>query len=133
MSKQGGFEGKLNIGSDELDIARDVALSINNALIDVTARDSGGWRERIGGIKEFSLTVNVIYKDGVAAFAALRTALLAGSKVTGIEFIYKDTEGFTFDAFVESMDKGQPFEDADTVDITLNGTGVPVFSATGLS
>lgn len=129
MSKQAGFDGVLLIGADTLTIARDTSMSINGNLIDVTARDSGGWRERIGGIKEFTITVNVIYKKGIPAFQTLRTALLNGTKVTGVIFKFKGGEGFKADVFVDSMDQAQPFEDADTVDVTLMGTSVPVFNS----
>ncbi len=129
MSKQAGFEGTFLVGASELDIVRDVSMTINGNLIDVTARDSGGWRERIGGIKEFTYTVNVIYKKGSPAYQTLRTALLNGTKVVDVIFKYKGGEGFKADVFVDSIDQGQPFEDADTVDITIMGTSVPVFNS----
>ena len=129
MSKQAGFEGTVKIGNAELDLTVDASLSINNALVEVTARDSGGYRERIGGIKEWALTLNVRFKEGDSVLATIRTAKLAGTKLSNVKFIYKGGEGFKGDAFVESCDLGQPFEDADTWDITLQGTGVVSFVA----
>lgn len=129
MSKQAGFEGQVKIGNAELDLTTDAALSINNALVEVTARDSGGWRERVSGIKEWAITLTARMKEGDSVLATLRTAYLAGTKLSNVKFIYAGGEGFKGDAFIESLDASQPFEDADNWDITLQGDGAPSFVA----
>lgn len=127
MSKQAGSDCKLELGADEAVTIRDATLTMSNALVDVTARDSGKFREMVSNIKEWSITGGLIYLKTDAAMQALRTAYLAGTKILNAKFIFKDLEGFRGDIFVSEFGHGTPLEDAVAIDITLTGTGPVIF------
>ena len=127
MSKQTGNDCKLSIGSDVAGTIRDASLTVSNSPVDVTARDSGGWREELGGIKEWTISGPMVYLKDDVAMVALRTASLAGTLVTGVLFIFKDLEGFKGDVLVTEMGAAAPLEDAVVVEITLKGVGPVTF------
>lgn len=133
MSKQAGLQGEVKIGSAELDLTRDATLSLNVGMADVTARDSGGWRERVPTINEWAISCNAVFKEGDAVLATVRNAHFAKTKLSDVKFIYEGNEGLKGDAYVESIEAGQPFEDADTYDIVFQGDGAPTYQSGLLS
>lgn len=127
MSKQTGSDCLLKIGTDDAITIRDADLTMANATVDVTARDSGKFRERLSNIKEWSISGTMLYKKTDAAMIALRAAFLAGTKISKALFIFLDLEGFRGDVHVTAFDHSQPLEDGVTITLTLEGTGILEF------
>lgn len=61
--------------------ARDVELSAQRNSIDITTRDSNGWKEFVPGLFEFELSVDQLWVPDDAALILLRDAFLNGTSV----------------------------------------------------
>ena len=128
--KQVGSDCLLKIGTDTIGIIRDATFTVSGATVDVTARDSSKWREKLMNIKEWSISGQMLYKKADVGMDAIRTAALAGTKLINVMFIFKELEGFKGDVFVAEGAWGAPLEDGVTLDVTLEGTGAPLYMAT---
>jgi predicted secreted protein len=80
-----GFNGEVYLSADggtsyqKIGELTDVSLKVNDALIDATSFDSGGWEESIDGLKNWSATAGYFYIDGNAAQENAFNALVAGN------------------------------------------------------
>jgi len=118
----GGAEAKLMH-------SQNVSLSINVDTIDITTKDSAGFRELLGGTKSFSLSA-----DGLMDFSAtagdtdvqeLFTQMLARTAVT-FTFALASAAGYTVtgSGFLTSLEISGGTEDAPTYSCSIEGTGV---------
>ncbi len=127
MSKQAGFDGTLKAGGNEVCEVRDATFNLGLGTADASSRCSGGWRERVATLKEWTISGTIIHKSNNQSISTLRNALLTRSTVA-VEFLDKDLEGFTGNGFVTTFNQGQPLEDAMTWDFTIEGDGPAVFA-----
>ena len=100
-------------------------LSINGEVIDVTTKDSQGWRELLQGLRSWSMSGEGKFDDASTfGFEELFAKIEARTAVT-IRFT-DETLGETYyegGAFVTSLEKTAPLEDATTFSFTFEGTG----------
>tara|TARA_R100000657_G_C4664474_1_gene108335 strand:+ start:221 stop:640 length:420 start_codon:yes stop_codon:yes gene_type:complete len=105
-----------------------VSLSVNTDTIDISTKDSAGFRDLIGGQKSFSLSA-----DGLMDFATggtdteldeLFTQMLARTPVT---FIFGRDDASLYNmsgsGFISSIEVSGGTEDAPTYSVSIEGTG----------
>lgn len=87
-----GFEAQVYVGGVKLLELSDVKLKVSADELDVSSHTSGGWKAKIGGLKEWGLTADSWFVDGDATHLALYNALVNGAPVS-IELRSKDVSG----------------------------------------
>lgn len=126
MAAINGTVSRLKIGGTALAKETESTLSINVNNFEITSKDSGGWRELLPGLRDWSISGEGVLDfvaatgwDTLSAAALARTPLtiLFTTAVTG------DTE-YTGSAYIETLEQGTPMEDKITFTFTLAGTGV---------
>lgn len=101
------------------------SLSISAASIDVTTKDSLGWKEIISGLREWSISADaVVAYDATLGVEALFDALANRSKLT-LKFSTEISgdERWSGSAYVTSIEKTAGLEEAVTFSVTFEGTG----------
>ena len=111
--------------------SQNVSLSINVDTIDITTKDSAGFRELLGGTKSFSLSA-----DGLMDFEATAgdtdVAELFDQMLdrTAVDFTFTfapsgTPTGYTVtgDGFITSLEISGGTEDAPTYSCSIEGTG----------
>ena len=105
-----------------------VSLSVNTDTIDISTKDSAGFRDLIGGQKSFSLSA-----DGLMDFATggsdteldeLFTQMLARTAVTFV-FGIADASAYNMSGsgFITSIEVSGGTEDAPTYSVSIEGSG----------
>ena len=105
-----------------------VSLSVNTDTIDISTKDSAGFRDLIGGQKSFSLSA-----DGLMDFATggsdteldeLFTQMLARTPVTFV-FGIADVSAYNMSGsgLITSIEVSGGTEDAPTYSVAIEGTG----------
>ena len=125
-----GTELGVYIDSTLIAAATDCSISLNMETIDITTKDSAGFRELLGGVKSGSISVSGLIdyndsanKDVSDLFTALdnRTALaLKFAKATPVA-----GEDFNYNAsgFITSLEQSGCTEDTATYSATFESTG----------
>ncbi len=125
-----GFEGVLKIGGNVIGIAREVTDDGTNDMIDVTSRDSNGNREKIYGLQDKNVTLDVIQPRVVNSnWQVLRNAWLSKTFLIGVEVASANGNGLSGDFLVAEFGEDQPLEDAISNRITLERTGASAIVA----
>lgn len=119
-----------NSGSTLLAIAGQQGLTINRDkdTIEVTSKDTeGGWKEFLGGTKEWSIDNDGVYVRDHASHKQLQ-ALYDGDDPVLIKVTNQKTKTDMFGglAILTSYPIEAPYDDAVTYTITLQGTGALV-------
>ena len=117
----GGTEAKLMH-------SQNVSLSMNVDTIDISTKDSAGWRDLLGGQKSFSLSA-----DGLMDFSATAgdtdVAELFDQMFdrTAVDFTFalSTPAGYTItgDGFITSLEISGGTEDAPTYSCSIEGSG----------
>ena len=95
-------------------------LTINNALIDTSSKDST-WDTKMSGSKNWSLSLSVNADSSDAAQVAFINGVMEGTEVEVL--IGTPTDGFKGKAFVESVGESAERGGVITRDISLQGNG----------
>ncbi len=120
---QPGYAGTLTINGNELCEVQDVTLSQSVDEIETSNRCDDGNKSFIAGLRELTLDFDMIWKSSMGVAAQdVETAFSAKSSVA-VQVLDEDGEGWSFDAIVTKYDKNEPLADAQTVSVTLRGTG----------
>ena len=108
--------------------SQNVSISMNVDTIDISTKDSSGFRELLGGQKSFSLSA-----DGLMDFSATAgdtdVAELFDQMMdrTAVDFIFAlaTPAGYTItgDGFITSLEISGGTEDAPTYSVSIEGTG----------
>ena len=119
-------------GASELKLmhATSCSLSVNTDTIDVSTKDSGGFRDIIGGQKSFSLSADgLMDMDGVAADTEpdeLFTQMMNRTAVTFVFTRATTASGqytYSGSGFITSLEYTGGVEDAPTYSVSIEGTG----------
>jgi TP901-1 family phage major tail protein len=107
--------------------AQDVSVSMSVETIDVTTKESGGYRELIRGLRSATYSVNglIDYTEAVnESTADLATLLLAGTEVT-LKFSTEQTgdQSVFSEAILTSLELSGGTEDTATYSATFESTG----------
>jgi len=143
MGKQVGLSCELNYNTgtfavpvwSEIDLVRDVTLSLEAAEADASTRGSGGWRETIQSLKDAGLEFEMANDSADAAFTAIKDAFING---TSVDVLVLDgpvattgSQGLRMISAVSAFSRSEPLEEVVTVSSTLkptpNADSVPVW------
>lgn len=134
MTSRLGSEGALyrNAGTYavpnwvEIDNVKDVSLDLKKGKADVTTRRALGWRQNKPTLKEGPISFTMVWDDEDPNFAAIRDSWLND---TDIEILClsgplteSGAEGLRAYMGVFDFVRGEPLEDAMTVDVTIEPT-----------
>ena len=115
------------VGSTLVAAAQDVSVSMSVETIDVTTKDSSGYRELLGGLRSASFSVNglIDYTEATnESTADLATTLLARTAVT-LKFSTEVTgdQSVSAEAICTSLELSGGTEDTATYSATFEATG----------
>lgn len=117
-----GKGGKVYIGANKVAEIANFSLDLGADDIDTTSFDSGGWKEFLAGLKEWSGSIEGNFKpDDTNGQKAILNAWLNG---TALEFDFKvsDTVTFSGSAFVKPSIE-VPVDDKASFSCDIQGTG----------
>ena len=122
-----GKNAQVKIASDVIAEMSDASMTINGELLDRTTFDDDGWRRKLAGIKDASISISGFYNPSdTTGQVALRTAALAGSVISDFTFLSDKnsaTSGFKCDALVGSFEVGAEVAGLVSVSISLESDG----------
>lgn len=101
---------------------RGATLNRSAETMDVTTKDSGGWKENLAGLKEFSIDADGLIIDSNAAYQALEDAFNNGTPID-VELSTPNDTTYTGKVLVTDFPIELPYDDAVTYSVTLTGTG----------
>lgn len=117
-----GYDGGVYVGESLVAKITSWSLDMSADDIDITSFDSGGWRERIQGLREWSGSFEGSFMpNDTQGQAALINAWLNGQKV-GLELQVSETVKFSGDAFV-TLSIEMPVEEKANFSCDFQGTG----------
>ncbi|WP_422122931.1 phage major tail protein, TP901-1 family [Planococcus sp. X10-3] len=114
-------------GADLLAVAGQQGLTINRSKdsIEVTSKDSGGgWKKKIGGMKEWSIDNDGLYVPSHASHKAL-SAAFNNDELLCIKVLDQKNEVGMFGGLASLTDYSleAPYDDAMTYSASLDGSG----------
>lgn len=116
-------------GADLMAVAGQRGLTINRSAdsIEVNAKDSGGWKSKIVGLKEWSIDNDGLFVADDNSHKALGAAFEGGNPVcVKVVNIKASKSLFGGLAYISSYPIEAPYDDAMTYTITLDGNGALV-------
>lgn len=108
-------------GADPVGKAIDVELTASSSEVDITTRDSAGWREYLMGHKDWTISIDQLWIPSDDGLKTLRAAWISGNEIA-MTMYDEDSSGFSGQCFVSGMNFGQPLDGAVVLPITLRGT-----------
>lgn len=107
---------------------RDLDFSLTASQVDQTSRDDAGFRSKRAGLREWSVSFDVIRDEDSASYQALRTAYLNGDPlgISLLDGLIADSgsTGFSGQVFVTSFNQSEPLDDMMMNSVELTGAGV---------
>lgn len=106
---------------------RSTSLSINNEMVDVTHKGSGGWREMLGGAgtRMVAITGAGIFTDS-AAERDFQTRVLAAS-IDRYEAVFESGDKFTGPFLAVSLEYAGDYNGERTYNLRLESAGPVMF------
>ncbi len=122
MAKVKGVDVLIKIGTVTVGGQRGATLNIAADTIDVTTKDSNGWKENEPSFKEWSIDFDGLWVVDDEGLAAIRSAILNGTTVSALVSMPNgDTYGGT--AIVTEFPIEAPYDDNVTYSGALTGSG----------
>ncbi len=110
----------------EIPGVREKGVTLNGEGIDVTADDSGGWRELLADPAESQVEISL---SGVTKSHALKADWFAGTRTRAAEVEYDDGAKIAGSFFLSNYTETGVYNDAATFEATLMSSGVITFTA----
>ncbi|GER08229.1 tail protein [Iodidimonas muriae] len=103
---------------------RSTSLNINSTPVDITHKDSGGWRSLLSGagVRRLSVSGSGIFTNS-AAETALRAQALAGS-IANFQILFENGDLFSGPFQVTTLDYSGEHDGARTYTMSLESAGV---------
>lgn len=103
---------------------RTTSLTINGETVDVTDKDSTGWRELLGGagIRSMTISASGVFKD-VTSQILLETRCMAGT-ISNYQIVYDGTRKYEGPFQVTSVEYAGEYNGEHTYSMTLESAGV---------
>lgn len=129
-----GIDILIKIDDEVVALQRGATLNRSAETYDTTTKTSGGWKEFVASLKEWSIDCDGLYTlpkaSGTSSFRALEDAFVNGEPVA-VEFALAtetgvtagDTIGFSGLAYIVDFPLEAPQDDSLTFSVTLQGTG----------
>lgn len=108
---------------------RATSLVVNSDAVDITNKDSGGWRELLGGagVRRVAVSGSGVFTDS-AAEATLRGKALAGALGT-YEIVFENGDRLAGTFLVATLDYSGDHNGERTYTLALESSGAIVFTA----
>lgn len=108
---------------------RATSFTINNSVVDVTTKDSNGWRELLedGSIKSLSISCEGFFKDS-ATDETIRGYAFAGT-VNTFTLVFPNEDTIECSFKIIGYSRSGEVEGAETYTYTLESHGEPTFTA----
>ena len=118
-----GVDLLLKVGGQAIGGQKDATIDMSSEAIDCTHKQSGGWKEKVAGLKEWSASGEMVYFFDDAGLKQVLNAFKGGTTVE-VE-LSKESEGIYFagDVFVSSISVSAPMVDIVSASISFEGTG----------
>ncbi len=104
----------------EMENVKDVNIDHSTGEADVTTRGNSGFRATAATLKECTVTFQMVWKSGAAAFTAIKNAWLNGTEIA-LGFITGDAagdEGPIGNFSITNFSRNEALEDAIVIDVT---------------
>jgi predicted secreted protein len=98
--------------------ANNATLTLNADVLDDTDMTSTGFRSRIIGLRDWSISIPSWYDDTNTALTTLRSAWLARTKLD-VQYLANGTSGFQGTCFVESFSLSGDVGSLEQADVSL--------------
>lgn len=119
-----GFEAKMYHGTagssatTELDIIRDVTLTLESTEGETTTRATGGWKTYVAGLKDATIEFTLKWDPSNAGFEALRDAWV-GRSLVALKILDKASgEGLDADFVVTKFSRSENLDEKIEVSVT---------------
>jgi len=122
MPKVKGVDVVIKIGTDLLGGQRSATLNRAGETIDVTTKDSNGWKESEPGLKEWSIDCDGLFVESDTAYEALETAFLNGDKVS-VELGMPSGLKYSGQAIITDFPLEAPYDDNVSYSVAFAGDG----------
>ncbi len=105
---------------------RNFNLTLNQALIDTTSRDSSWWQDSLAGIRDWEISGDGLYIFNDLAYRKLMYHYTNRSPatLTVILTLADGTITVTGECILTTLSEPSPHDDAGTLSFTLKGTGI---------
>lgn len=111
----------------------ETGFTINNEGVDITNKDSAGWRTFLADANIKSISISADGRpDDVAVSQTILADAYSSTTLTNYKLVY-NSDGTTWDTItgafqVTSYERSGPTDDGETFSITLESSGTPTFA-----
>ena len=102
--------------------ANAASLNMAGEMLDDTDFTSTGWRSRVRGLKDYSVSATLFWGSTDAAVNTMRDALLSGASLD-LQYLPNGTKGFQARVIVESFANSGDVGGLETVEVSLQSQG----------
>lgn len=118
-----GKNSRFKIGANDIGGLNEGTITLNGENIDVTTFLSGGWIDRIQGLKSAEISLSGFWlSNDTNGQEVIKANYLSGTATT-INALLDGTNGWTGDFLVSSLEFGAAVADAVSISISLESTG----------
>lgn len=117
-----GLEVLIYIGSTAVGGQRGASLSMSADELDITDKNTVGYKKFLVGLKEWSISCDGLVVAGEAGYDALFDAFINGT-IVKVQFKKDGSFGYEGEMVVSSMDFDAQYDDALTYSCELKGAG----------
>lgn len=121
-----GNEIMIYVDGTAIGYAKDGTLNINGETIDITSKNSAGWKQILAGLRSWGVDGSGlhVYDDATTGFSDLFD-LIDGKTEVSIKFTtaISGDEYLTGDAFLRTLSMETPNEEASTFSFSFEGNG----------
>jgi TP901-1 family phage major tail protein len=108
---------------------KSTTFTMNNSVIDVSTKDTNGWRELLedGSLKFFSIACDGIFKDSATDATILGYTL--NNSLNTFTFIFPNGDTIEGTFQLTNYQRKGDVEGVETYSMTLESSGIPTFTA----
>ena len=119
-----GLDILIYIDGTEVGGQRGASLSMSADELDVTDKNTTGYKKYLVGLKEWTISCDGLVVNGETGYEALFNAFINGD-IVKVQFKHKTNKSFGYegDMVISSMDFDAQYEDALTYSCELKGAG----------
>lgn len=99
------------------------SMTFQGELLDDTTFETSGWRSRVRGLRDYSLSVTAVYGTTHAGLGIVRNALINGTDLD-FQYLPDGIKGFQGRVEVETYNLSGDVGGLETVDISLQPRGI---------
>jgi len=129
MAAEKGLEFLLQKGAVTLAGLRSTSFTLNGEEVDVTNKDSGGWRALLAGagVTSMSISGSGVFQDDVT-LAAMRVAAIAKT-LDAYTILFESGDDYTGTFQCTSVEQSGEHNGEVTYSVSLESSGVITFTA----